>query len=48
LIFAEINEVNTSGTDFHAQDFAHHALGFADMLAGILNGEAVGGGDRCG
>ncbi len=41
LVFAEVDEVDASGSDFHAQDFSHHALGFADVLAGGLDGEAV-------
>src|SRR5271170_2335990 len=46
LIFAEVDEVHTSGADFHAQDFSRHALDFSDVLFRVANGEAVGG-DRC-
>ena len=47
LIFTEVDEVDASGSDFHAQDFAYHTFGFADVLAGGLNREAVGG-EGCG
>ena len=44
LIFAEVHEMHPFGADFHAQDFSGHAFSFSDVLAGLANGEAVGGG----
>jgi hypothetical protein len=48
LIFAEVEEVNAPCPDFYAQDFAGHALGFANVLARFADGEAVGGGEKRG
>ena len=37
------------GTNFDSDDFSRDALGFADVLAGLVNGDTVGGtgGRRC-
>jgi hypothetical protein len=48
LIFAEIDEVHAPGAGFHPQHFADDAFGFADVLAGVANGKAIGGGCGCG
>ena len=42
LVFAEVEEVDAFGADFDAEDFAGHALGFAYVLSGFVDGEAVG------
>ena len=43
LIFAEVEEVNAFRADFHSEDFSRDAFGFADVLAGFVDGDAVGG-----
>jgi hypothetical protein len=43
LIFAEVQEVDSFIAYFHVQDFSSNALGFADVLGGIVDREAVGG-----
>ena len=43
MLFAEVEEVNSFGADFYADDFSRDALGFADVLAGFVDGDAVGG-----
>lgn len=48
LIFAEVDVVHSSGTGFHSQNSSHDAFVFADVFAGFADGEAVGGGQRCG
>ncbi len=44
LIFTEVNEVNAFDADAHAMHGPGYAFGFADMLAGLVDGDAVGGG----
>ena len=43
LVFTEIEEVDTFGADFYADDFSRHAFGFSDVLSGLVNGDAVSG-----
>ena len=43
LVVAEIQKVNTFGSNFHPQNFPAHAFGLTHMLSRLLDGEAVGG-----
>src|SRR5579872_192889 len=43
LILTEIEERDTAGPEFHANDFSRHTFGFVDMLSGFLHRDAVGG-----
>jgi hypothetical protein len=45
-VFAEVEEVDALDADFDAENPSADAPGFADVLAGFLNGDAVGGGRR--
>jgi hypothetical protein len=45
-IFTEIKEVHAFGAGFNADDFTRNALGFADVLAGLVDGNAVGSAGR--
>jgi hypothetical protein len=47
LLGAEIDEVNAFGSSFDMRDFSRDAFGFADVVAGFLDGQAVGGEGRC-
>ncbi len=38
--------MNSFRADSYFEDFAGDALGFADVLAGFVNGDAVGGGEQ--
>jgi len=42
-IFTEIQEVNAFVAHLHLQNFSFDAFGFADVLGGFVDGEAVGG-----
>jgi hypothetical protein len=42
LIFAEVDEVNASGSCLHTQDFPCNAFIFADVLASFADGKTVG------
>ena len=46
LIFAKVQKVNAGRTYFYAEDFAGHTAGFADMLAGLADRDAVGGNEQ--
>jgi hypothetical protein len=48
LIFAEVEEVNAFGADLYLKNFAGNAFGFADVLAGFVDGDAVGGVEETG
>jgi hypothetical protein len=49
LLFAEADEVNTFWAGFYVQDFSGDAFGFADVLRGFADGEAIGSeGSGCG
>jgi hypothetical protein len=43
LVFTEIEEVHTFGSDFNAKDFPFDAFRFADVLSGLVDGDAFGG-----
>jgi hypothetical protein len=45
LIFAEVDEMYASGTNFHAQDLSRHTLRFSDLLFRVTDGKAVGSGE---
>jgi len=44
MIFTEVDEVNALVSDLYSQNFAGHAFGFPDMLAGFVDGNTVRGG----
>ena len=46
LVFAEVKEVNSFRPDFHSQYFAGYAFGFADVLAGFVDRDAIGSGQQ--
>lgn len=48
LVLTEVEEVDAFRTNLDSEDFSGDALGFADVLVGFVNGDAVGGveGDR--
>ena len=48
LLFAEIEEVNTIRSAFYSEDFSGYAFGFAHVLAGLVDGDAVGGREEWG
>lgn len=48
LVPTEIEKVNAFGAAFDAQNFSGNALDFADVLAGFLNRDAVGGEEESG
>ena len=41
LVFTEVDEVNSSRTDFYFEHLARHAGGFSDVSAGVLDGNTV-------
>jgi hypothetical protein len=43
LLGAEIDEVDAAGSGFYMSDFSRDALGFADVLRCLVDGQAVGG-----
>jgi len=43
MIFAEFEKVNSIYTDLHPMHIADNAQGVSDVLAGLLEGDAVGG-----
>ena len=43
LVFAEVEEVNSFCADLDLEYFSRYAFGFADVLAGFVDGDAVGG-----
>jgi hypothetical protein len=43
LFFAEVEVVNPLVADLYAENFPGDTSGFADVLAGVVNGDAVGG-----
>lgn len=44
VVFTEIEKVDPLGRNLHPDNFSSDAFGFADMLAGLMNGNTVGGG----
>ena len=43
LVFTKIQKVHSFRADFDSYDFSCDAFRLADMLAGFVNGDAVGG-----
>ena len=48
FVFAEVDEVDAFASGFYAQNLAGDALDFADVMAGFVDGDAVGGGEERG
>ena len=49
LIFAEVEEVHSALTNFHAEHLSGDAFCFVDVISGFLKGNAIRGGEeRCG
>jgi hypothetical protein len=42
LIFTEVKEMNSLRTYFYFEDFPGNALGLADVLSRLVNGNAIG------
>lgn len=46
LVCTEVEEMDTFGSDFYPNYFSYHTLYFADVLAGFMDRQAVGGAGR--
>ena len=46
MILAEVEEMDAFGASFYSEDFAGDTFGFADVLVGFVDGDAIGGAEE--